>query len=1035
MINARFPLLFALVIFLIIYSPLQHNELLAAVSLENPARIRNISESPEPGSLSIWGTTLHNLDEIPVGNDYLTVATGDYHALALRVDGTLTVWGAGTENTGTFPHYGQSIIPAGDDYIAVAAGDFHSLALRSDGTLIAWGRNNYGQTNVPGGNDFTAIACGSFHSIALREDGTISAWGAGMSNSGSFPHYGQSIVPDDDSFVAVAGGATHTLALRNDGTLTAWGRNNYGQTDTPPGDSYVSISANNYHNLTLKNDGSVTAWGRNTSGQCNVPVGESFSAISAGREHSIALRLDGSLSAWGSNNSGQCDVPEGHHYSAVAAGYQHSIALSSYQYSLLSPNGGEIWQTETERLIRWYFKGENIAFLLQYTSDNGSNWNDITTVDSSESSYNWTLPSFPSAEYRVRAIFLLAGEEVIMESENNFTLTTGEVPEITILAPSESNLRLQTGSSYEILWNSSEVIAADIYFSSDNGYTWQEVVSEIPANSGSYHWIIPEFPTATARIKIQDSSNNLVQDVSAEPFSLVKLALLNSPDSMVLYGGENLLIEFQAINADRFRLKYSPDDGENWLTIASSLYQVQYNWLIPNLDSDRVVLRLEDYYNNDIYDESAIFSINNRITLLFPTGGENLLVGTIREIEWIAADEVTSVLIDYSADNGENWTPVRDIPYPAASGFYEWLIPDTLSAECLVKVKSVVNHNSFGINSEPFTISNKQLLLTSPTGGEVWYPGTIQMIDWEAVNVDSISIAFSYDNGISWLEIEEGIPTGAAPYLWEIPEFGTPSGKIRITDTENYMIQSSNIETFTLDYLNPPRELAAALTEEGVTLTWEPPLGITGNRKTTNTLDINKKNRALQTRTGTAFSTRRVTERRNSYPEPFFANSGWSFLGYNIYIDETLINPEPFLHTEFLHEDAAVGSSYSYYITALYDEGESLPSNTVEIKVTEISEEAIIPILTLLHRNRPNPFNPDTTISFSLAGEGRVKIDIFNIRGQRIKSIADQQFPAGNHSVIWDGKDDNNKAVGSGLYFYRMQSEDYTAVRKMTLLK
>ena len=88
-----------------------------------------------------------------------------------------TAWAAGSLVAWGDNDYGQTNVPAGNDFVAIAAGDVHSLALRSDGSLAGWGNNGYGQTNVPAGNDFVAIAAGDYHSLALKSDGSLAAWG------------------------------------------------------------------------------------------------------------------------------------------------------------------------------------------------------------------------------------------------------------------------------------------------------------------------------------------------------------------------------------------------------------------------------------------------------------------------------------------------------------------------------------------------------------------------------------------------------------------------------------------------------------------------------------------------------------------------------------------------------------------------------------------------------------------------------------------------------------------------------------------
>ncbi len=88
-----------------------------------------------------------------------------------------------------------------------------------------------------------------------------------------------------------------------------------------------------------------------------------------------------------------------------------------------------------------------------------------------------------------------------------------------------------------------------------------------------------------------------------------------------------------------------------------------------------------------------------------------------------------------------------------------------------------------------------------------------------------------------------------------------------------------------------------------------------------------------------------------------------------------------------------------------------------------------------LSQNYPNPFNPTTNIEFRIIVASRVSVDIFNSLGQKVKTLVDQELPAGSYATEWDGADDSGRKVASGVYFYRMQAADYTDTRKMTLLK
>ena len=118
--------------------------------------------------------------------------------------------------------------PSGDDFVAIAAGGAHSLALRTDGSVVAWGSDTSRQlSDAPGGLGFTAIAAGEGHSLALTSDGSIASWGDNRERQ-------VSDAPSGSGFVAIAAGSSHSLALKSDGSIMSWGHDNWSQvTDTP----------------------------------------------------------------------------------------------------------------------------------------------------------------------------------------------------------------------------------------------------------------------------------------------------------------------------------------------------------------------------------------------------------------------------------------------------------------------------------------------------------------------------------------------------------------------------------------------------------------------------------------------------------------------------------------------------------------------------------------------------------------------------------------------------------------------------------
>lgn len=262
----------------------------------------------------LWGDDSQGLTELPNPSyDICAVSPRDWCVVALRFSGELTRWG-----------HTCGGVPPGSNFIAVANGATHVLALSSDTSIMAWGSNDYGEVDVPEPNSgFIAIDARFYHSIALRADGTVAVWGRN--------DYGQSDVPAPNAgFIAVAAGAFHSIGLKIDGSIVAWGRNNWGQCDVPaPNTGYAAISAGGYHNLAIRNDQTVVAWGMNTRGQSDPPPepNANFVAVSAGTTHSLALRSDGTVAAWGRNDDGECDVPPGMSFAVVAAGPTYSVGL------------------------------------------------------------------------------------------------------------------------------------------------------------------------------------------------------------------------------------------------------------------------------------------------------------------------------------------------------------------------------------------------------------------------------------------------------------------------------------------------------------------------------------------------------------------------------------------------------------------------------------------------------------------------------------------------------------------------------------
>jgi hypothetical protein len=117
---------------------------------------------------------------------------------------------------------------------------------------------------------------------------------------------------------------------------------------------------------------------------------------------------------------------------------------------------------------------------------------------------------------------------------------------------------------------------------------------------------------------------------------------------------------------------------------------------------------------------------------------------------------------------------------------------------------------------------------------------------------------------------------------------------------------------------------------------------------------------------------------------------------------------------------------------------------TYGTEVKEVGEGKSLPSDFSLFQNYPNPFNPSTTIPFSVSYKGqgagvkspiRTTLTIYNILGQRVRTLVDEDKFAGEYKVFWDGKDGQGKDVASGIYFYKLKEGDLKETKRMVLLK
>lgn len=161
-----------------------------------------------------------------------------------------------------------------------------------------------------------------------------------------------------------------------------------------------------------------------------------------------------------------------------------------------------------------------------------------------------------------------------------------------------------------------------------------------------------------------------------------------------------------------------------------------------------------------------------------------------------------------------------------------------------------------------------------------------------------------------------------------------------------------------------------------------------------------------------------------------------------IYLDPMKISSIPIDELTIAYWDGtkwvglnSIVSSTGEFITAEINKlGHFIVTRKSEVTMVE-TPKVEIPQKFELYQNYPNPFNPSTSISFDLAEDVFVTLKIYNILGQEIRTLVNDFKPAGKYTVVWDGKDNNGNAVGSGIYLYKINAGKFTKTMKMVLAK
>ena len=290
------------------------------------------------------------------GTNWKQVSSGSDHTSAIKTDGTLWTWGAGTGGklgnaTITNTSTPVTTFAGGTNWKSVVCGNTHTAAIKTDGTLWTWGVGSAGQlgnattstttstpvTTFAGGTNWKQVSGGNVHTAAIKTDGTLWTWGLGDNGRlGNAVTTGNRSTPvttfaGGTNWKQVSGGFSYIAAIKTDGTLWTWGDGGNGQVgngvyasrSTPVttfagGTNWKQVDCGINHVAAIKTDGTLWTWGVGTNGQLgnaaittrSTPVttfagGTNWKQVSGGNLYTTAIKTDGTLWTWGLGDNGR----------------------------------------------------------------------------------------------------------------------------------------------------------------------------------------------------------------------------------------------------------------------------------------------------------------------------------------------------------------------------------------------------------------------------------------------------------------------------------------------------------------------------------------------------------------------------------------------------------------------------------------------------------------------------------------------------------------------------------------------------------
>ncbi|MBW6514014.1 MAG: T9SS type A sorting domain-containing protein [Candidatus Syntrophosphaera sp.] len=773
----------------------------------------------------------------------------------------------------------------------------------------------------------------------------------------------------------------------------------------------VGVKANNGNTIVVGKSGNVgievSTDGGNTFAQVGLNNGfmRMFTSSAANPERMFVVMGSSASSVMTSVNNGQTWTPWG----PGGDGWGMYISPADSLFSLIAHAGGVYRTTDgganwtlatsgTYRSIAEYngvFYASSNAGGIMKSNDQGQTWQPVS-------------PQVPQSTWQCGTG---TGAGALLGHWGGIFRATG-YDEPVVASHTGLNLALVHGLAYysdtNELWGGTE--GSGLYRSTDNGDTWDQMVN------GLGNWMVYEL--APTNHQFYQSGRMLAGTLDGAYTSLDG----GNTWTYVYYQGTQVsACEVHPTDPDKFwlgtaigEIRYTEDGGQNWTVAQGGMWG-----FAPRLKLGRGPMGNLRIFLSYQGSATAVWFSDDGINFTASTGMEST---TYQPMVSVRPQLGTQPQIIYASSNSGVYKSTDNGATYALAGMpgFSWSV---LSGPGQQVISGKDNGLSYSVDEGATSSSLTQNLGASANIWQMaWGSSTNQVfIATRARGVlenrfNDIDYGFppnlyAIPNNQSITLYWVPVVTQPSPTAYQIWRDGYPVAQVSSTESSytdfgvvngqayKYFVSAvydDHTHTLPNQIITavpaipthlPPQDLAAEVVENDVTLTWTPP--------------------AADFLTG--FQVLRDWELIAGFSDPETSS----------YTDHNLAN-----------------GTYLYCVIAFYATGQSEPATiTVEVNYVGNDDPGSPALVTELRGNYPNPFNPETSVSFALKEPAPVKIDIYDHKGRKVKTLVEQDFTSGRHSVVWNGRDEGGKPVASGVYFYKMTTGKYSSTRKMVLMK